>query len=122
MKNIKDKVYEALLTVSKHVSDSYPGTWAEDATIQYAEEQNNVFEASSSENGLQEDKAFVRYRIDIWDRKSTSATALAVDEAMKATGLKRTECTDVVDPSVMKHKQMRYEGIVSMDSEEVYWT
>ena len=26
MKNIKDKVYEALLTVSKHVSDSYPGT------------------------------------------------------------------------------------------------
>lgn len=57
MKNIKDKVYEALLTVSKHVSDSYPGTWAEDATIQYVEEQNNVYEASSSENGLQEDKA-----------------------------------------------------------------
>ena len=104
MKNIKDKVYEALLTVSKHVSDSYPGTWAEDATIQYVDEQNNVYEASSSENGLQ------------------STTTLAVDEAMKKTGLKRTECADILDPSGMKHKQMRYEGIIAMDSEEVYWT
>lgn len=74
--------------------------------IQYVEEQNNVYEASSSENGLQEDKAFVRYRIDIWDRKSTSTTTLAVDEAMKKTGLKRTECADILDPSGMKHKQI----------------
>lgn len=47
--------------------------------------------------------------------------SLAVDEAMKETGLKRIECQDVPDPSGMKHKQMRYEGIIDMDSDEVYW-
>ena len=50
-----------------------------------------------------------------------SVTAMAVDEAMKETGLKRIECQDVPDPSGMKHKQMRYEGIIDMDSDEVYW-
>lgn len=121
MKNIKEKVYKVLCTVSDHVSDSYPSTWAEGSTIQYTEEQNNVWEASSEGEKVREDKSLVRYRIDIWNRNSTSLTALAVDEAMKETGLKRIECQDVPDPSGMKHKQMRYEGIIDMDSDEVYW-
>ncbi len=121
MKNIKEEVYKALCTVSDHVSDSYPSTWAEDSTIQYTEEQNNVWEASSEGEKVREDKSLVRYRVDIWNRNSTSLTALAVDEAMKETGLKRIECQDVPDPSGMKHKQMRYEGIIDMDSDEVYW-
>ena len=121
MKNIKEEVYKVLCTVSDHVSDSYPSTWAEDSTIQYTEEQNNVWEASSEGDKVREDKSLVRYRVDIWNRNSTSLTALAVDEAMKETGLKRIECQDVPDPSGMKHKQMRYEGIIDMDSDEVYW-
>lgn len=121
MKNIKDEVYAALLTVAEAVSDAYPKEWAEDVTIQFTEEDNSVFEQSSSKNGMQEDKSKVRYRIDIWHRRSTSAAALAVDEAMKKTGLKRTGCADVPDPSGMKHKQMRYEGIIDMHSEFVYW-
>lgn len=92
MKNIKEQVYKALCAVTENVSDSYPRTWAEDSTIQYTEEQNNVYEFSSSAEGVIEDKSFVRYRIDIWNRNSTSADTLAVDNAMKATGLKRTEC------------------------------
>ena len=121
MKNIKEEVYKVLCTVSDHVSDSYPSTWAEDSTIQYTEEQNNVWEASSEGEKVREDTSLVRYRVDIWNRNSTSFTALAVDEAMKETGLKRIECQDVPDPSGMKHKQMRYEGIIDMDSDEVYW-
>ena len=121
MKNIKEEVYKVLCTVSDHVSDSYPSTWAEDSTIQYTEEQNNVWEASSEGEKVRGDKSLVRYRVDIWNRNSTSLTALAVDEAMKETGLKRIECQDVPDPSGMKHKQMRYEGIIDMDSDEVYW-
>ena len=121
MKNIKEEVYKVLCTVSDHVSDSYPSTWAEDSTIQYTEEQNNVWEASSEGEKVRDDKSLVRYRVDIWNRNSTSLTALAVDEAMKETGLKRIECQDVPDPSGMKHKQMRYEGIIDMDSDEVYW-
>ena len=121
MKNIKEEVYKVLCTVSDHVSDSYPSTWAEDSTIQYTEEQNNVWEASSEGEKVREDKSLVRYRVDIWNRNSTSLTALAVDEAMKETGLKRIECQDGPDPSGMKHKQMRYEGIIDMSSDIVYW-
>ncbi len=121
MKNIKDQVYKALCSVTDNVSDAYPHSWAEDATIQYTEEQNSVYEHSSHGELVGEDKSLVRYRIDIWHRDSTSAAAMAVDEAMKETGLKRIECQDVPDPSGMKHKQMRYEGIIDMDSDEVYW-
>lgn len=54
-------------------------------------------------------------------KKEGEELRMAVDEAMKETGLKRIECQDVPDPSGMKHKQMRYEGIIDMDSDEVYW-
>lgn len=122
MKNVKDQVYAALLTVTEHVSDTYPKEWAENGpTIQYAEEENNVFEGSSCSEGMHEDKSKVRYRIDIWAHKTTSPTAVAVDKAVSALGLKRINCADVPDPSGMKHKQMRYEGIIDMDSERVYW-
>ena len=89
------------------------------STIQYTEEQNDVYEASSSAEGMREDKALVRYRIDIWNNHSTSEISLRVDEAMKVTGLKRIACADVTDPSGMKHKQMRYEGIIDMDSDPI---
>lgn len=46
MKNVKDRVYAALCTVSENVSDAYPRSWAEGSTIQYTEEQNDVYEAS----------------------------------------------------------------------------
>ena len=70
---------------------------------------------------MREDKSKVRYRIDIWDFKNTSPTAVAVDKVVSALGLKRIGCADVPDPSGMKHKQMRYEGIIDMDSDQVYW-
>ena len=105
MKNVKDEVFAALLTVSEHVSDAYPKEWAgNEPTIQFTE-----------------DKSKVRYRIDIWDLKNTSPTAVAVDKVVSALGLKRIGCADVPDSSGMKHKQMRYEGIIDMDSDQVYW-
>lgn len=122
MKNVKDEVYAALLLVTKNVSDTYPKEWAESGpTIQYTEEDNSVFEGSGSAEGMREDKARVRYRIDIWAARSTSMASVAVDQAVAALGLKRIGCADVPDPSGMKHKQMRYEGIIDMDSDQVYW-
>ncbi len=50
-----------------------------------------------------------------------SGMAQAVDAAIAALGLVRTGCSDVPDPSGMRHKQMRYEGIIDMDSDIVYW-
>lgn len=56
MKNVKDEVFAALLTVSEHVSDAYPKEWAgNEPTIQFTEEDNSVFEGSGSAEGMRED-------------------------------------------------------------------
>lgn len=117
MKNVKDEVYAKLLDVTENVSDSYPTNWVDFPTIQYVEEDNSVYERTDDE----EVTAKVRYRIDIWSNKSTSETALLVDTAIASLGLVRTGCSDVPDPSGLKHKQMRYEGIISMTDDTVYW-
>ena len=117
MRNVKDEVFKALSTVSDNVSDSYPQNWADFPTIQYVEEDNSVHERT----GNKEYAANVRYRVDIWHNKSTSQAALDVDAAIAKLGLVRTACADVSDPSGLKHKQMRYEGIICMDSDIVYW-
>lgn len=117
MKNVKDQIYAALCKVTDNVTDVYPANWAQFPVIQYTEEDNSVFERTDNK----EDKAKVRYRIDIWYNKSTSETAMQVDREIATLGLVRTACMDVPDPSGLKHKQMRYEGIIDMDSDLAYW-
>ena len=116
MKNVKDQVYAALAAVFDNVSDQYPSSWANLPAVQYVEEDNKVHEKTD-----REEKSYVRYRIDIWDAKSTSQAALKVDEALSALGLVRATCQDAPDPSGLKHKLMRYEAIIDMWTDEVYW-
>lgn len=116
MINVKDEVYTALCTVTDNVTDHYPRGWDQDLAIQYMEEDNKVMEYTD----MEEQKAYCRYRIDIWARKSTSVTAVAVDRAVAALGLKRIQCMDVEDPSGLKHKQMRYEMIIDVKTKQVY--
>lgn len=116
MINVKDEVYAALCTVTDNVTDYYPRDWEQDLSIQYMEEDNKVMEYTDKE----EQKAYCRYRIDIWARKSTSVAAVAVDQAIAALGLKRIQCMDVEDPSGLKHKQIRYEMIIDVKTKQVY--
>lgn len=117
MKNVKGQICEALLKVASNLTDLYPNNWASLPAVQYTEEENNVVERT----GNKEDKAYVRYRIDIWNGGSTSETAIQIDEAMSGLGLVRTGCKDVPDPSGLRHKEMRYEGIIDMESDTVYY-
>lgn len=117
MKNVKDQVYTALQKVSENASDVYPASWAVLPAIQFTEEENKVYERT----GNKEDKAYVRFRVDIWNGGSTSAAARQVDAEISGLGLVRTSCSDVPDPSGLRHKQMRYEGIIDMHSDVVYW-
>ena len=118
MINVKDQVYEALCNVFDNVSDFYPLSWEDFPIIQYTEEANNVVTKTDNE----EKYAQLRYRIDIWNTGSTSQLAVQVDDALKVLGLTRIECADVPDPSNHRHKQMRYEGIIDVNTEQVYWT
>ena len=119
MINVKDQIYTALKTVADNVSDLYPGDWANFPAIQYTEEANNV----TVKTDEQEQLAYLRYRIDIWDRGSTSVTAVAVDNAIAPLGLVRVECEDspAADPAGYRHKIMRYEGTIDVNTEQMYW-
>lgn len=117
MINVKDQVYAALCLAAENVSDLYPQDWTTLPAVQYTEEANNVF----TKTDQQEQMAQLRYRIDIWDRGSTSDLALAIDEHISALGLTRIECADIADGTGMRHKQMRYEGVIDEATETVYW-
>lgn len=117
MINVKDQVYAALCEATENVSDLYPTDWASLPAVQYTEEANNVF----TKTDQREQMAQLRYRIDIWNTASTSAIALAIDEKMSALGLTRIECADIADGTGMRHKQMRYEGVIDESTETVYW-
>lgn len=116
MKNVKDQVFAALDAVFDNVTDQYPKDWAELPAIQYTEEDNKVYEHTEKE-----DKSYVRFRVDIWHNRSTSEPAMKVDTALSGLGLVRTLCQDAPDPSGLKHKVMRYEGIIDMYTDDVYW-
>lgn len=108
MINVKDKVFEALDRVCKNVSDVYPTNWSNLPAVQYMEEDNRVVEWTDDK----EQKSYVRYCIHVWDNASTSSLTLAIDNEIAKLGLERVACTDVDDPSHMKHKLIRYEAIL----------
>lgn len=117
MKNVKDEVYRKIHEVVENTTDSYPQNWQNLPAVQYIEDENSVYERCENK----ERTAYLRYIIDIWDMKSTSPTAIAIDEKVSFLGLVRTSCKDVAEQSGYKHKRMVYEGIVDMDSDIVYW-
>lgn len=116
MINVKDKIYNALKGICENVSDSYPSEWAKLPAIQYVEEDNRVYEFTDGK----EDKSYIRYKIDIWHNRSTSDYALEVDKKISVLGLRRILCQDVADPSGLKHKVMRYEGVIDNGTQFVY--
>ena len=44
MINVKDQVFDALSKEIKNVTDTYPKNWTELPAVQYAEEENKVYE------------------------------------------------------------------------------
>lgn len=111
MINIKDQVYAQLEGVLDNVTDTYPSNWANLPAVQYTEEDNSVAEWTDNEEQI----SHVAYRIDIWDSKSTSKTALDIDRVLASFGLKRVSCRDLDDTSGLRHKQMRYEAYYDND-------
>lgn len=118
MINVKDIVYKELSQKIENVSDSYPQQFSQLPAVQYVEEENRVEEFTDDK----EQSSYIRFRIDIWDNKSTSQTAVDIDDTMSTLGFLRTSCSDVPDPSGLKHKQMRYEAIIDCKKQYIYHT
>lgn len=124
MINVKEQVFAALSAIEGvgYCSDLYPGANADFPAIQYTEEANNVETATDSGEGRPTEQiAYLRYRVDIWNKESTSQMAIAVDDALSPLGLVRIECADAPDPTGLRHKQMRYECLIDVNDEMTYW-
>ncbi|WP_338630825.1 hypothetical protein [Clostridium baratii] len=116
MINVKPIIFKELKKVSDNINDTYPSNWTTFPVIQYVEEDNKTHTKTDDREQL----AYIRYKIDIWNDRSTSDIAVAVDEVLSSLGLIRTQCLDTPEPSKLKHKVMRYEGIVDVNNMRVY--
>lgn len=122
MVNLKGKILEVLekaveqAGITAEITDSFPDDFTMDTQFQYTEEQNKP----QSLSGTKCINSYVRYRIDIWNPRSTSELAVLVDKALNGEiGLVRSDCMDDNGNS-KKHKIMRYEGIVNENDGRVY--
>ena len=117
MINVKPQIYEALKKVCDNVNDGYPSDWANFPVVSYIEENNSTRYWTDG----REQYANIRFKIDIWCKnQSTSNLAILVDDEMNKLGLKRTQALDVPDPSGLKHKVLRYDGLINVSNEIVY--
>lgn len=116
MINIKPIIVNELKKISNNVNDTYPSDWTIFPVIQYVEEDNKTHTKTDDK----EQEAYIRYKIDIWNNRSTSDIAVAVDEVLSSLGLVRIQCLDTPEPSQLKHKVMRYEGIIDVNNMRVY--
>lgn len=116
MLNIKPLIYELLREHFLNTSGEYPQDWARFPAVQYTEEENMPY---TIVDGV-ERHSLIRYKIDIWDKTSTSNAVNTVNEVFFSCGFKRVSKADVPDPSGLKHTVMRFEGVVDNDTLQVY--
>lgn len=116
MINIKPLIYKELQKVADNVTDTYPDDWENVPVVIFLEEQNKPGDWYDDK----EKKSHIRYKVDIFDKDSTSDLSVKINEIFASLGLRRTDCQDVPDPSHLRHKLMRFEGIVDLKSQLVY--
>ena len=113
MVNFKPIIYKKLKEVEGvTVVEEYPKDWSKLPVVTYSEEDNATYEVVDNKEAT--------YRIEVWSERSTSEIVLNIDKAITSLGLKRTFCKDAPVPSNLKHKVLRYEGIVDIKTFLVY--
>ena len=119
MINVKPIIYEQLkgLSISEEqISDSYPANWTNLPTVQYIEENNTTHLKCDGKEKI----ALIRYKIDIWHNRSTSDLALNIDGIFSSMGFNRIQCLDVAEASGLKHKIIRYEGKINIETLKLF--
>lgn len=116
MINIKQEIYSKLKDVAENVTDAYPNDWKKFPVIVFLEDENKPYEITDN----RESKSEISYTVHIWHNRSISDIAVNVDKAFTGVGFKRTMCQDVPDNEQLRHKQMKFKGIVDNETMLVY--
>lgn len=116
MINKKEEIYSKLLQVCENTTDTYPQNWEVFPSVQYLEEENTPQEVVDNK----ETQSYLRYKVDIWSKESTSNLAIAINDVFFSMGLLRTTSVDFSEPNGLKHKVMKFEGILDIESDIVH--
>ena len=116
MIDAKKIIFGELKKISENVTDTYPDDWKKFPCIQFLEEENIPQEITDDTERM----SYIRYKVDIWDKVSTTAAALQINAVFAGLGLNRSSSVDVPEQSYLKHKVMRFEGVVGHDTLIVY--
>lgn len=116
MFDIKTIVNRALSEISGvTVSDTYPNDFNKLPHISFYEIANS--EGVSAIPGRMTE---TNIQVDIWHKRSTGALAKEINEKLNAIGLRRVFAGDIPDPSGIKHKTMRFHGVVDSKTLLIY--
>ncbi|MDD3840761.1 MAG: hypothetical protein PHP06_09365 [Clostridia bacterium] len=108
-----NKLLEEIVGEDK-VSDAYPEDFTNPPYISFYEQSNKDYYKIGNEPLTE-----IVIQIDIWHNRSTGALAQQVNNKMSSIGFKREFTRDIPDPNI-KHKTMRYKGIVDKRNLLVY--
>lgn len=97
------------------VSDAYPKDWGKLPHISFYE-GGNADPIKTKSQHLSD----ISIQIDIWHKKSTGELAAQVNAKMNSIGFRREFAADVPDPAGIKHKTMRYRGVVDSRTNRVH--
>jgi hypothetical protein len=114
MYDVKPQIKELLEAIPgvKKVSDAWPPDWKDLPQI-------TIFEQFVSDHLKKGILYEIVLQIDVWHNRSTGAIAQQVEGKMNSIGFKLEFASDVPDPAV-KHKTMRFRGIVDKRDLKVY--
>jgi hypothetical protein len=116
MYDIKPQVNSLLESIpGVSVSDTYPSNFNNMPHISFYEIANT--------DPLRLNKEYltdISIQVDVWHNRSTWQVAQQVETKMRSIGLVRKFAADVPDPSGIKHKTMRFRGVIDNRNLLVY--
>lgn len=116
MISVKSEIYKCLKKVNKNVTDGYPKDWEDLPIVVYLEEENRPYEITDDTERSSE----IKYIVHIWSIDSNTDLAIKVNEVFAKLGLKRVSSQDVADNERLRHKVMRFEGIIDIETLMIY--
>lgn len=120
MISVKSEIYKGLSVALEQLNvlvyDYYPDEIEAFPLVVYLEENNKPYEIIDGQEVTSE----IAYRVDVWAKDSTTDIAIAINSVFAKFGIRRILCSDAPDVSGLKHKLMRFEGVVDKNTKIVY--
>lgn len=120
MISIKAEIYKALADAFEplgiKVFDFFPDELEQFPLVVYLEENNLPYQITNDKEVLSE----ISYRVDVWSEDSTTEHAILINDVFFKFGIRRTLSADIPDVTGLKHKMMKFEGILDLRTKLVY--